>query len=80
MIILFTQLGMAVIFAIGMVGIFFPEKIQSVELKVSEVLTFGIPNPFVSFLETEQYLSMVRVFGALTLLMAAVAEYVLYLR
>ena len=80
MTILFTQLGMAVIFAIGMAAIFFPEKIQSLELKFSQALTFGLPNPFVSFLETEQYLRIVRVFGGFTLLMAAAAEYVLFLR
>ena len=76
----FVQLGITVILAIGMAGIFFPEKIQSLELKFSEALTFGIPNPFVSFLETEQYRRMVRVFGGFTLLMAAAAEYVLFLR
>lgn len=80
MTILFTQIGIALIIAIGMVGVFFPEKIQSIELKLSEALTFGIPNPFVSFLETDQYLRMVRAFGALTLLMVIVAEYVLFLR
>ncbi len=80
MTILFTQIGMALIIAIGMVGVFFPEKIQSIELKLSEALTFGIPNPFVSFLETDQYLRMVRAFGALTLLMVIAAEYVLFLR
>jgi hypothetical protein len=76
----FTQLGMAVIIAIGMVGVFFPEKIQRLELKMSEVLTFGIPNPFVSFLETESYLRVVRWFGALTLISASAAEYLLFVR
>ena len=80
MTILFTQLGMAVIIAIGMVGVFFPEKIQSLEVRMSEVLTFGIPNPFVSFLQTEQYLWLVRLFGAVTLLMVSAAEYVLFVR
>jgi len=80
MTILFTQIGMTVIIAIGMVGVFFPEKIQRMELKMSEVLTFGIPNPFVSFLETAEYLRVVRLFGAATILMATAAEYVLFLR
>ena len=80
MTILYTQLGMALIITIGMIGVFFPEKIQSIELKMSEVLTFGIPNPFVSFLQTDQYLLMVRLFGAVTLLMVTAAEYVLFLR
>jgi len=78
--ILITQLGMATIIAIGMIGVFFPEKIRSIELKVSEVLTFGIPNPFVRFLETEEYLWMIRLFGGAALLMAVVTEYVLFLR
>ena len=80
MTILFTQLGMAAIIAIAMIGVFFPEKIQSIELKMSEVLTLGIPNPFVNFLHTEQYLLVVRVFGGFTLVMATAAEYVLFLR
>jgi hypothetical protein len=71
---------MALIITIAMVGVFFPEKIQTLELKVSEVLTFGIPNPFVSFLETDEYLWMVRLFGGLALMAAAAAEYVLFLR
>jgi hypothetical protein len=71
---------MATIIAIAMIGLFFPEKIQSVELKVSEVLTFGIPNPFVRFLESDEYLRMVRLFGAVSLLMVSVAEYYLFLR
>ncbi len=80
MILLYTQIGMAAIIIIGMVGVFYPEKIQSIELKASEVLTFGIPNPFVSFLQTDQYLTMVRLFGAMTLLAAAVAEYLLFVK
>lgn len=80
MTVLLTQLGMALIITIAMVGVFFPEKIQTLELKVSEVLTFGIPNPFVSFLETDEYLWMVRLFGGLALMAAAAAEYVLFLR
>ena len=77
---LFTQLGMAVILAIGMIGMFYPEKIQTIELKMSELLTFGIPNPFVSFLETDHYLRVVRLFGAVTLMLGCAAEYALYLR
>ena len=80
MTILLTQLGMATIIFIGMMGVFFPEKIQTIELKVSEVLTFGIPNPIVRFLETEQYLWMVRLFGGVSLLLSAAAEYVLFVR
>ena len=79
MTILLTQSGIAVIIVIGLVGILFPERIQRLELKLSEALTLGIPNPFVSFLETEPYLRMVRTFGVFTLLTAAAAEYVLFL-
>ena len=77
---LLIQLGMATIIVIGLIGLVFPEKIQTVELKASEILTLGIPNPLLSFLETEQYLWMVRFFGAFSLVLAVAAEYVLYLR
>lgn len=73
------QLGMAIIMAIGMIGVFFPKRIQSIEVKVSEALTFGIPNPFVNFLETDEYLLVVRLFGAFSLLAAVAAEYALFL-
>lgn len=75
-----VQLGMATIILIGLIGLFFPEKIQTVELKASEILTFGIPNPVVSFLQTEQYLWTVRLFGGFWLVLTIAAEYVLYLR
>ena len=78
MTLLLTQLGMATIIAIGMIGVFFPERIQSIELKLSEALTFGIPNPFVRFLETEEYLWLVRGFGALSVLSVIAAEYFLF--
>ena len=77
---LLIQLGMATIILIGLIGLFFPEKIQSIELRVSEVLTFGLPNPLVYFLETERYLSMVRLFGAVSVILTLASEYVLYLR
>ena len=77
---LVIQLGMATILLIGAIGLFFPEKVQTIELKLSEVLTFGIPNPLVCFLETDLYLRMVRLFGAVSLVLAAVAEYVFFLR
>lgn len=77
---LVTQMGMAVILAIGMIGVFYPRTIQTIEVKLTEALTFGIPNPFVSFLETDQYLSVVRLFGAVSLLIVTAAEYALYLR
>ena len=75
-----TQVGMAMILVIGMVGVFYPRTIQTIEVKLTEALTFGIPNPFVSFLETNQYLSVVRLFGAVSLLIVSAAEYALYLR
>lgn len=75
---LLSQLGMATIIVISMVGVFFPEKIQRIELKFSEALTFGIPNPLVRFLESEQYLRMVRVLGAVSILTAIAAEYLLF--
>jgi len=80
MTILFTQLGMAAIILIGMVAVFYPEKIQTIELKFSEVLTFGIPNPFVSFLQTDQYLAVVRWFGVVMLVATTAAEYLLFVR
>jgi len=75
-----TQAGMALILVIGMIGAFYPKTIQTIEVKVTEALTFGIPNPFVSFLETDQYLRVVRLFGAVSLLIVTAAEYALYLR
>ena len=75
-----VQFGMATILLIALVGLFFPEKIQNVELKASEILTFGLPNPLVSILETERYLWMVRLFGAFWLILTIAAEYVLFLR
>jgi hypothetical protein len=77
---LVTQFGMMAIIVIGMIGVFYPRTIQAIEVKVSEALTFGIPNPFVSFLETDRYLRVVRLFGCVSLLIACAAEYALYLR
>jgi hypothetical protein len=76
--ILFTQLSMAAIIVIGMVAIFYPEKVQAVDLRISEALMFGIPNPFVSFLRSPEYLVLVRLLGALTLVLAMAAEYALF--
>ncbi len=75
-----VQFGMATIILIGLVGLLFPEKIQTVELKASAILTFGLPNPLVSFLGTERYLWVVRLFGAFWLILTIAAEIVLYLR
>lgn len=75
-----TQAGMAMILAIGMIGVFYPRTIQTIEVKLTEALTFGIPNPFVNFLETDQYLRVVRLFGAVSLLIVSAVEYALYLR
>lgn len=77
MTLLLTQLGMAAIVFIGMVAVFYPEKIQTIEVKMSEVLTLGIPNPLLSFLQTERYLVVVRVFGAFTILVVTAAEFAL---
>ena len=77
MTLLLNQLGLAVIILIGMIGVFYPEKVQRVDVKMSSMLTFGIPNPILSFLETDEYLWMVRLWGAVSLLIVLISEYFL---
>ena len=58
----FAQLAVVLLFAFGISTLIFPYKIQAVALRKCQKF-WGLPNPFLSFVETTSYIWMLRIMG-----------------
>jgi len=74
---LFIQCIVVLLLGLGLSFIVIPKKIQLLALKYCRNVLPGVPNPFLEWMRTPEYLWMVRVIGGIAILMDAIVEYAL---